>query len=89
MARKRASQSRAPPSDSSSDSEGAAEAVHEISAAVYQQLSTAAAIRRPCDFAVACGELAQLARHLFRRCSKEAQARVVEDMGVAIEACDG
>lgn len=88
MAKKRASQRPSSSSDSSSDSEGGVGA-GEITAVLYQQLESAAALRRAADYAVACSELAQLARHLLRRCSKAAQGCIVEDMALAIECCDG
>lgn len=88
MAKKRASQRRSHSSDSSSDSETSPE-VAQIGPALYQQLGTAAALRRPADFAVACSELALLARSLFQRCSKALQGQLVEDMMLAIERCDG
>ncbi|PRW33327.1 F-box protein [Chlorella sorokiniana] len=88
MARKRASQRPSHSSDSSSDSEGSADEV-QIGPGLYQQLGTAAALRRPADFAVACWELAQLTRHLFKRCSKALQGQLAEDMLLAVECCDG
>ena len=88
MARKRASKRASHSYDSSSDSEGSTDQA-QIGPDLYQQLGTAAALRRPADFAVACLELAQLTRHLFKRCGKALQGQLVEDMLLAVECCDG
>lgn len=88
MRQKRTSQRRSHSSDSSSDSEGASDEA-QISPGLYQQLGTAPALRRAADYASAVSELAELARHLFKRCSKVLQGQIVQDVMLAIECCDG
>ncbi len=73
------------PSDSNSDEEES-----HVTEETYMILELSAALTRPADFATAAAELTAILRQLYsQRCSKAAQALIVQDVTLAIEACNG
>jgi hypothetical protein len=76
-------------SDTDSDSSDGNIRQRLVEEEAYRSLQLEAALRRPADFATAAAELAACLRQLFTgRCSKAAQALMLEDVGVAIDCCD-
>ena len=89
MSRRKGARRESSDSDSESSDDGSGRSRHQVvQEAGYRSLELAAALRRLPDFAAAARELAACLKLYTGRCSKAAQALMLDDVGLAIDCCD-